>query len=121
MEKALPFLALAAGAFVAPSRQVAAQSSVEFFESRVRPVLAEKCAECHSERRRRVGLRVSWLDDLLTGGRSGPTIVPGDPDNSLLIQVVRHQIEGLEMPQDAGPLSAREIEGPAEWIRMDAP
>jgi len=121
MKKTLPLLAIAAGAFVAPVGHVSAQSSAEFFEARVRPVLAEKCAECHSERRRRGGLRVSSLEDLLAGGQSGPAIVPGDPDNSLLIRVVRHQVEDLEMPQDADPLSAREIEGLAEWIRMDAP
>lgn len=104
-----------------PGADVSAQSSTEFFETRVRPVLAEKCAECHSEQRRRGGLRVSSLADLLAGGRSGPAIVPGDPDGSLLIQVVRHEIDELEMPQDAPALSAREIEGLAEWIGMDAP
>jgi mono/diheme cytochrome c family protein len=98
-----------------------AQSADELFETRVRPVLAQKCAECHSEQRRRGGLKVSTLDDLLRGGRSGPAIVPGDPDNSLLVQVVRHQVEDLEMPQDAPPLSAGEIEGLVAWIRMDAP
>ncbi|MDX1492555.1 MAG: PSD1 and planctomycete cytochrome C domain-containing protein [Longimicrobiales bacterium] len=114
--------ALAAGLLLfAPAPQLHGQSAEELFESRVRPVLAQKCAECHSERRGRGGLRVSSLDDLLQGGRSGPAIVLGDPDNSLLIQVVRHEVEDLEMPQDAEPLSAREIEGLAEWIRMDAP
>lgn len=117
---ALP--ALAAGlAVLVVSPGVSGQSSDDFFEARVRPVLAEKCADCHSEQRRRGGLRVTSLEDLLRGGRSGPAIVPGDPDASLLIQVVRHEIEELEMPQDADPLSAREIEGLAEWIRMDAP
>jgi mono/diheme cytochrome c family protein len=98
-----------------------AQSADEFFENRVRPVLAQKCAECHSDQRRRGGLKVSTLDDLLRGGRAGPAIIPGDPDNSLLIQVVRHEIDELEMPQDADPLTAREIAGLAEWIAMDAP
>ncbi len=117
---ALP--ALAAGlAVLLWAPDTAAQSADDFFESRVRPVLAQKCADCHSERRRRGGLRVTSLEDLLRGGRSGPAIVPGDPDASLLIQVVRHEVEDLEMPQDADPLSAREIAGLVEWIRMDAP
>jgi mono/diheme cytochrome c family protein len=105
---------------VASAAPAAAQSPGELFETRVRPVLAEKCADCHSERRRRGGLRVTSLQDLLRGGQSGPAIVPGDPDASLLIRVVRHEVEDLEMPQDADPLSAREIEGLAEWIRADA-
>ena len=100
---------------------VAAQSSDEFFETHVRPVLAQKCAECHSERRRRGGFRVSTLEDLLNGGRTGPAIIPGDPDNSLLIQVVRHEIADLEMPQDAPRLTEQEIDGLAQWIAMDAP
>ncbi|MDH3271437.1 MAG: PSD1 and planctomycete cytochrome C domain-containing protein [Gemmatimonadota bacterium] len=122
MKLSFALAAFAAGialAFLAP--HAGAQSSDEFFETRVRPVLAEKCAECHSEQRRRGGLRVTSLEDLLRGGRSGPAIVPGDPDGSLLIQVVRHEIEDLEMPQDAAALTGREIEGLAEWIRMDAP
>ncbi|MDA0327951.1 MAG: PSD1 and planctomycete cytochrome C domain-containing protein [Gemmatimonadetes bacterium] len=98
-----------------------AQSADDFFETRVRPVLAAKCAECHSAERRRGGLRLNTLEAMLAGGRSGPVIIPGDPDNSLLIRVVRHQVEDLEMPQDADPLTPGEIEGLAEWIRMDAP
>ncbi|NNF14264.1 MAG: DUF1549 domain-containing protein [Gemmatimonadetes bacterium] len=117
---ALPALAAGMAVFVG-SPDASGQSADDFFESRVRPVLAQKCADCHSERRRRGGLRVTSLDDLLRGGRSGPAIVPGDPDASLLIQVVRHEVEDLEMPQDADPLSAREIEGLVEWIQMDAP
>jgi mono/diheme cytochrome c family protein len=121
MKKTLALLALVGSGLAAHPRLASAQSSNELFETRVRPILAEKCAECHSERRRRGGLRVSTLDDLLRGGRTGPAIVPGDPEASLLIQVVRHEIEDLEMPQDADPLSEREIAGLEEWIRMDAP
>jgi mono/diheme cytochrome c family protein len=122
MKPHIAFLAVAIGLGVLLfGREAKAQASADFFESRVRPVLAEKCADCHSERRRRGGLRVTSLQDLLRGGSSGPAIVPGDPDNSLLVRVVRHEIEDLEMPQDGERLSARDIEGLAEWIRMDAP
>lgn len=96
------------------------QSQHDFFESRVRPVLIESCYECHA-RVRRGGLRVNSLDALLAGGRSGPAIVPGDPDASLLIKVVRHEIADLEMPQDGDRLTDRQIADLAEWIRMDAP
>jgi len=121
MKKIVSLLAVVGSGLASLPLATSAQSADDFFESRVRPVLAGKCAECHSERRRRGGLRVSTLDDLLRGGRTGPAIVRGDPDNSLLIQVVRHEIEDLEMPQDAEPLTDREIQGLAEWIAMDAP
>jgi mono/diheme cytochrome c family protein len=112
--------ALAALASPGGARPSAAQSPVELFETRVRPVLAGKCADCHA-RVRRGGLRLDSRENVLRGGQSGPAIVPGDPDASLLIQVVRHEVEGLEMPQDAPALAAAEIEGLAEWIRMGAP
>ena len=113
-------LSLALGGLVSAA-PATAQSSDEFFESRVRPVLAAKCADCHSDARRRGGFRVSSLEALLAGGRSGAAVIPGDPDNSLLMKVVRYQVEGMEMPEDAPPLTPQEIEGLAQWIRMDAP
>ena len=108
----VPVLLLAAPA--------AAQSPEEFFETRVRPVLAEHCYSCHG-RLVRGELRMDSRESLLEGGVSGPAIVPGDPDASLLIRSVRHEIEGREMPQDEDPLSANQIEGLAEWIAMGAP
>lgn len=113
-------IALAA-ASVGAARPVAAQSTDDFFESRVRPVLAGQCAECHSEARVRGRLKVTSRADLLTGGKSGPAIVPGDPDASLLIKAIKHQIAKMEMPRDAPPLSPRDIEGLVEWIKMGAP
>ncbi len=110
-----------AAALAAAATPVAAQSPADFFESRVRPILATQCADCHSEGRVRGRLKVSTRADLLTGGKSGPAIVPGDPDASLLIKAVRHQVAKLEMPKDAPPLSPREIEALVEWVRMGAP
>ena len=86
----------------------------------MRPVLAENCYSCHA-RLVRGELRVNSREALLEGGVSGPAIVPGDPDASLLIRSVRHEIEGQEMPQNEDPLSARQIEGLVEWIAMGAP
>ena len=98
----------------------AAQSPEEFFETRVRPVLAESCMDCHG-RLRRGGLRLNSREAMLRGGDSGPAIIPGDPSGSLLIRTVRHEIDGQEMPRDEDPLTLRQIEGLIEWIRMDAP
>ncbi len=114
--------ALVVASIVLPifATDAATQTLDDFFETRVRPVLASKCYECHAQLRRG-GLRVNSLEALLAGGRSGPAIIPGDPDNSLLIQVVRHEISDLEMPEGGEPLTAREIAGLVDWIRMEAP
>lgn len=80
----------------ASSQPTAAQR--EWFEKHVRPVLAEHCYECHSGRSKelKAGLRVDSRAALLQGGDSGPAIVPGKPDESLLVQALRY--EGFEMP-----------------------
>ena len=98
----------------------AAQSPEDFFETRVRPVLAENCYACHGQLVNG-GLRVNSREALLAGGASGPAVVPGDPDASLLIRIVRHEIEGREMPRNEDPLSPYQIAGLAEWIAMGAP
>ncbi len=97
-----------------------AQSPDELFETRVRPLLVEKCFACH-QTTPMGGLRLDSRAALIRGGNSGPTIVPGNPDDSLLIIAVRHEREDLQMPMDADPLTEREIEGLVEWVRMDAP
>src|ERR1700755_1957707 len=66
----------------------ATAASPAFFEASVRPVLAANCYDCHTDERMG-GLRVDSREGLLAGGRSGPAIVPGDPDKSLLIAAVR--------------------------------
>ena len=111
------FIALAALGLPA---SVGAQSPTDFFETRVRPVLADNCYACHA-RLRSGGLRVDSREALLEGGDSGPAIVPGDPDGSLLVRAVRHEIEGRGMPRYADPLPARDVEGLVEWVRMGAP
>jgi hypothetical protein len=116
----LAALSLLSLSVVVPQRG-SAQSADDFFEARVRPILSATCIDCHRDGRARGRLQVSTLADLLAGGRSGPAIVPGDPDASLLIRAVRHEVEELEMPQDAPPLSARDIEALEEWVRMGAP
>ena len=65
------------------------ESGDEFFETRIRPLLVAQCYECHSEDSAESGLRVDSRAALLTGGERGPAIVPGKPDESLLISAVR--------------------------------
>jgi mono/diheme cytochrome c family protein len=104
---------------VAAGQQPATSSqSPEFFEARVRPVLASNCFDCHTDQRNG-GLRVDSREALLKGGRRGPAIIPGDPDNSLLMQAVRQTNDALKMPK-GGRLAPAEIDALAEWIRGGA-
>ncbi len=68
----------------------------DYFEKSVRPILVENCLRCHGPDKQKGGLRVDSRTALLTGGESGPAIIPGKPDESLLVRAVRHQ--GLKMP-----------------------
>ncbi|MEM7478116.1 MAG: PSD1 and planctomycete cytochrome C domain-containing protein [Planctomycetota bacterium] len=93
---------------------------LEFFEREVRPLLAEHCYSCHSNKADRLeaSLYVDSRNGLLEGGDSGEAIVPGDPDNSLFMEAVRYDL--LEMPP-AGKLPDEEIAVFEKWIRMGAP
>jgi cytochrome c553 len=93
------------------------ESRQEFFLSKVAPVLRADCAGCHGDSAQG-GLRVDSLEALLKGGRSGPAIVPGDPDRSLLIQAV-HQSGSLKMPP-AGKISGEAIANLSQWIKDGA-
>lgn len=61
----------------------------EFFESRIRPVLHEQCVQCHGPEKQEGRLRVDALRFLLEGGESGPALVPGRPEDSLLLRAMR--------------------------------
>src|SRR6058998_3624207 len=67
---------------VAAQQPAAVAQSAEFFETKVRPTLAANCYDCHTDQRNG-GLRLDSREAMLTGGRTGPAIVPGDPDKSL--------------------------------------
>jgi len=79
----------------------------DFFEARVRPVLAKKCFACHTDSHM-VGLTMRSRESLLQGGNSGPAIVPGNPAESLLIQAIRQTHTRIKMPPQ-GKLSGEEI------------
>ena len=93
---------------------------IDFFEKRVRPVLAENCFACHGQQAPQPmsGLRVDTRDALLQGGDRGPAVVPGKPSESRLIQAVRHQ--GLVMPP-GGKLADHQVADLEHWISLGAP
>ncbi|MFN7934046.1 MAG: PSD1 and planctomycete cytochrome C domain-containing protein [Bryobacteraceae bacterium] len=91
-----------------------AQPGQDFFESRVRSVLAKNCYACHTGSELG-GLRVDSRDRLLRGGKSGPAVVPGKANESLLMRAVLRGDARLKMPPQA-PLTEREIEDLRTWI-----
>ncbi len=90
---------------------------LRFFESRIRPLLIERCHQCHAGDNREGGLRLDVAETISRGGDSGPVIVPGDPDSSLLVAAVRYR--EIEMPPDQ-PLSEREQADIESWVRQGA-
>lgn len=96
-------------------------SDLEFFEKQVRPLLNRRCYRCHSSTARSLkgGLRLDSRVGVQRGGDSGPILVPGQPDASRLIHVIRYQ-GGVEMPPDS-KLPKEEIAILVRWVQIGAP
>ena len=92
----------------------------EFFEQRIRPLLANNCYACHTDLKSG-GLRMDSRESLLKGGQSGPAVIPGDPEASLLIQAVSYTHSRLKMPLGKPRLKDEEIADFKTWVKMGAP
>jgi len=90
----------------------------QFFEQNVRPLLAQNCYSCHGDRKQKGGLRLDSLESILKGGDSGPAVVPGKPEESLLVEAINYQ--ELEMPP-TGKLSPEKVAVLTRWISLGAP
>jgi cytochrome c553 len=100
-------------------------AQLEFFESSVRPLLIAHCYKCHSQdavasNALRGGLLLDSRSGVLAGGDSGPALVAGKPDESLLIHSVLYTNENLQMPPD-GRLQDEQIAILQKWVEMGAP
>jgi len=118
-----PFFLLIGAAVFSPSESFANDSDTagtEFFEKEIRPLLVAKCYECHSAQEANGGLRLDRKDVVRKGGDTGPAIIPGDPEKSLLIDAVRYKNSDLQMPPK-NPLTASEIALLEKWVAMGAP
>ena len=91
----------------------------EFFEVRIRPILADNCFACHTSSNLG-GLRLDSRESILKGGNSGPAIKPGNAAESLLIQAVSHTHERFKMPQ-GGKLTEGQIAHLKTWVDSGAP
>jgi cytochrome c553 len=111
----LILICAAASALAAPP----AEQAAEFFELHIRPVLAGTCFKCHGGESTSGGLRVDSRDALVAGGERGPAIVPGHPQESLLVRALSHADESVQMPPDA-PLAANSVTAFSTWIESGA-
>jgi hypothetical protein len=129
LSRAWLFRPRAAGAALLIALLVAATSAAAdlpaadavFFTDHVLPVLRERCFDCHShEGEINGGLALDVKDGWRQGGKSGPAIVPGKPEESLLVMAVRHAKPEYEMPPD-GKIPDHEIATLSEWVKRGAP
>jgi hypothetical protein len=108
-------LASTAGADV----PAASPEALEFFESKVRPVLVERCHACHGPDEQESGLRLDHITAILRGGKRGAAVAAGHADQSLLLEAVGYEDSALKMPPD-GKLPAEEIAALRQWIEAGA-
>ncbi|RUL88220.1 DUF1553 domain-containing protein [Tautonia sociabilis] len=106
-----------------PARAREEAADLEFFEARIRPVLVEHCYRCHSDEaeadgRLKGGLKLDSREGLRIGGDSGPAVVPGEVDESVLIEALRYEF--LMMPPE-GKLPDPVIADFEEWVARGAP
>ena len=96
-------------------------TGVEFFEKKIRPILVQRCYECHSADAKALkgGLLLDSRDGWKRGGDSGPALLPNKANDSLLIKALKHE-DGLEMPPK-GKLSDEVIADFVKWIEQGAP
>jgi hypothetical protein len=99
------------------------KAQLDFFENKIRPILAENCYKCHSPAKGKIkgGLELDWKGGWEKGGENGPVIVPGNPEQSPLIKAVRYADPDLQMPPKGDKLSEAQINDLVAWVKMGAP
>ncbi|HEV7403847.1 MAG TPA: PSD1 and planctomycete cytochrome C domain-containing protein [Chthoniobacteraceae bacterium] len=122
MFRPLAFFAPLVGLALRAGAGEASPAQVEFFESKIRPVLAEQCYSCHSAQAKKLkaGLLLDDPAALLKGGDSGAAVVPGDPEKSLLNQAIGYHDSSLAMPPKA-KMGDRVIADFEQWVKMGVP
>lgn len=112
--------ALALGA--ASLMSASAAADMEFFEKRIRPIFVERCYECHSASANKFkgGLALDSKDGWSRGGDSGPAVIPGDVERSLLVKAIRWNDPDTQMPPK-NKLPQSEIDALTAWVQSGAP
>lgn len=122
---ALSLAAVAAFTIFQPATHVAAQEDAatpEFYTHNVQPILQANCYRCHGGMNHRGGLQLDSPESIMKGGHKGVVIVPGDPENSLLIKLIRHEgpaNDPMPMPPKS-KLSDEDIATITQWVKAGA-
>ena len=96
-----------------------ASDQAEFFEVKIRPVLSSPCYSCHTGLKSG-GLQLDSRENLLKGGNEGVVIIPGRPDESLLLKAISHTDDRFKMPLNGAKLDDETIANFAKWVRDGA-
>ena len=98
-------------------------SKPEFYTAKVKPILDANCARCHGGMNHRGGLSLETRAGMLKGGHDGTVLVPGDPGNSLLVRLIRHEgpkDDPMPMPPNRPKLSDLDIALVTQWVKAGA-
>ena len=95
-------------------------AGLEFFERKVRPLLAENCQSCHGDEKQKGKLRLDSPAFIRAGGERGAVIVAGQPSQSRILLAIGYQDEELKMPPKKR-LSERQVADLTEWVKLGAP
>ena len=122
MQRVTRLGAILVGSLLATSYgAVRADDREDFFESKIRPVLVETCLRCHGDSKKSGALRIDSREALLKGGESGPAIVPGKPEESLLIRAIQRQEDVSAMPPEKEKaLRADQVANFVAWVQAGA-
>ncbi len=122
MQRATCLGVMLVGSLLAASNgAVRADDREEFFEAKIRPVLVETCLRCHGDLKKSGALRIDSREALLKGGASGEAIVPGKPEESLLIRAIQRQEDVSAMPPEKEKaLKPNQVADFATWIKAGA-
>lgn len=116
-------LAAAAGMGLRSVGAAADPGSPAFYTEQVRPILVRECGKCHLTMNHKGGLSLETRASTMKGGRDGVVVIPGDPANSLLVKLIRHEgpvKDPMPMPPKRPKISDQEIAVITQWIKAGA-
>ena len=104
----------------AATAQEISPADQEYFEAKIRPILAENCYNCHGDGATKGGLDLGSKGGVRNGGETGPAVVPGDPGKSVMVQRIKNLADPMP-PSNKDPLTDEQISELENWIRRGAP